>query len=81
MDKELVKGNIGSVGNYDLEFKGGKLLGTVSVSHEATDGVGVSANLTLALDANKVIDAIEAAIPGDLDKIPLELLRKLLASA
>lgn len=78
MENELVKGNIGSVGSYDLEFKGGKLLGTVSVAHDATDGVGVSASLTVSLDANKVIDAIEKAIPGDLDKIPLELLRKAL---
>lgn len=80
MDKDLVKGNIGTVGNYDLEFKGGKLLGAVNIAHDATDGVGVSANFTVSLDAGKVIDAIERAIPGDLDKIPLELLRKLLAS-
>jgi hypothetical protein len=75
---ELVHGNVGTVGTYDVEFRQGKLIARVDVHHEATEGLGVSADVEVSLDAGKVIDALEHAIPGQLDDAVLELLRKVL---
>ncbi len=78
MEKELLKGSIGTVGNYDVEFKGGKLLASVNLAHDATEGVGASANLSVSIDAAKVIDAIERAVPGPIDDAVLEIMKKVL---
>lgn len=78
-DKEFIQGKIGSVGTYDVEFRAGKFIARVDVSHEATEGVGVSADVELSIDAGKVIDAIARAIPGHFDDAVLELAKKLLA--
>lgn len=69
-DKEIVGGNLGSVGSYDLAFKAGALQIEVKAS------VGpLLAGVSLALDAAKVIDALEAAIPGKIDDAVLEVIR------
>lgn len=73
MDKDIFSGKIGEVGSYDVAFVGGKLQVTSNVAVGA-----FLANAMVAIDANKVVDAIEAAIPGKLDDAVLEVLRKLL---
>lgn len=70
MEGEIAEGSIGSVGKYDLEFKGGQLVLMV----DANLGLG-SAGIKLSLDAGKVIEAIEKAIPGQMDDAILELLK------
>lgn len=61
-DKELVQGNIGTVGKYDFSFKEGKFV----VEVDATGGP-LEGGLVLKLDAGKVLDAIAKAIPGTFD--------------
>jgi len=62
MEKEIVEGNIGSVGKYDVEFKGGCLCVLV----EAGLPYG-SAGLQVKVGAEAVLDAIAKAIPGQID--------------
>lgn len=80
VEKDIVEGKIGDVGSYDVEFKGGKLVCKAGIAKEATPGVSVKADLSIEIEATKVIDAIEKAIPGHFDDIALELLKKLLTS-
>jgi hypothetical protein len=62
MEGELAKGSLGSVGKYDMAFKGGQLV----VELDAGVSFG-SAGLVLKLDAAAVIDALAGAIPGSID--------------
>lgn len=75
MEKDILDGQIGSVGSYDLEFKGGKLQFTLGVNPGA-----LSADVKVAVDAGKVIDAIAKAIPGQVDDALLGMLKSLLAA-
>lgn len=63
MEKDLLDGKIGSVGSYDLEFKGGKL----SFVLKANAPFGVNGVVGVELDSDAVIDAICKAIPGHID--------------
>jgi hypothetical protein len=78
MEGEIVQGNIGSVGSYDVEFKGGKLVLTAGVEKETTPGVGIKADISIEVEAGKIVDAIERAIPGQIDDVVLEILKKAL---
>lgn len=60
----MVEGNIGTVGNYDLEFKDGKIQGTVKIAQEPTAGVSVSADVNVSISAKAVLEAIKRAIPN-----------------
>lgn len=73
MDIDIFDGKLGEVGSYDVEFKGGKLLAKVDVATGP-----FSAGVLMSIDANKVVDAIEKAIPGQIDDAVLEVLRKFL---
>lgn len=73
MEKDIIDGKIGTVGTYDVEFKGGKLRAVVL----ANTAVG-SAGITLEIGAEQVITAIEKAIPGQIDDAILEMLKKLI---
>jgi hypothetical protein len=68
MEKDIVEGQIGAVGAYDLEFKEGELRFIVKVGHS-----GVSAEMKVALNSDGVIDAIKAAIPGQIDDAILDV--------
>lgn len=70
MEKDIVDGNIGSVGKYDLEFKEGKL----KLEVVANVPVG-EAGLVIKVDAGAVIDAIAKAIPGTVDDAVLGLVK------
>lgn len=59
---ELVEGQLGSVGSYDLEFQDGNL--TVSLK---ADVGPLKAGLTLVLDSAQLMDAVAKAIPGTVD--------------
>lgn len=65
MDKDLVKGNIGSVGNYDLAFLGGKVVVSVGVGLPE-----ISANLSVSIGPKEILDLIAAKIGGP---IPAEV--------
>lgn len=73
MEGEIVQGPIGEVGSYDVKFLGGKLIAKV----DANLPMG-SAGVILEISAANVIDAIKAAIPGQIDDAILELLKKAL---
>lgn len=68
--KDLAHGALGSAGEFDVKFEDGKLV----ASADAAVGPG-SVGVVVKIDGNKVIDAIEKAIPGQLDDAVLELLR------
>lgn len=76
MEKDLAKGPIGSVGSYDVSFKGGKLLVSASVSLPPSE----NASLQIEVDANKVLDALAAAVPGKLDDMLIGLIKAALNS-
>lgn len=73
MEKDIVEGKLGSVGAYDVEFKGGKLTAKVGVEH-----VGLSASLVLEMGAAAVFEALKKAIPGTIDDAILDGALKLL---
>jgi len=62
MEKDIIDGNIGAVGSYDIEFKQGKLTAKVGVGHS-----GVSGNISLEFNSDAIIDALCKAIPGQID--------------
>jgi hypothetical protein len=70
MEKDIVAGQIGAVGAYDLEFKGGKLSLKVGVQHS-----GVGADVVIWLESDAVLDALAKAIPGQLDDALLGMLK------
>ena len=73
MEADLAEGKIGNVGSYDVEFKGGKLVASVKAD------LGVcKAGVVIEVSAEHVINAIEKAIPGQLDDAILEILKKTL---
>ncbi len=72
-DKEIVEGNLGSVGKYDVEFKEGNLV----VEVDASFGPG-SAGLVIKVGAGAVLDAIAKAIPGQIDDAVIGLIKKAL---
>ncbi len=74
MEADIVNGPIGPEAKYDIAFKGGQLV--VELDYQ---GKLLGAGVSIKLDANAVISAIEVAIPGKLDDAVLELLRGLLA--
>lgn len=71
MDKDLSSGPIGSVGKYDVAFKGGKLILTANMDLPP----GEKLNASFEVDANKVLDALKAAIPGKLDDLLIALIK------
>jgi hypothetical protein len=70
MDKDIVDGNIGTVGKYDLEFKGGKLCLKIN----ADVGYG-AVTLDLDLNAEFILDALAKAIPGTIDDAILGVMK------
>jgi hypothetical protein len=74
MEAVISDGQIGPEAKYDVAFKGGKLV--LSLDYQ---GKMAGAGVSVSVDANAVISAIEAAIPGKLDDAVLELLRGVLA--
>lgn len=72
---DIVEGNIGSVGKYDVEFKEGKLVCEVSAQVGFAD-----AGFVLKIGAEQVLDALKKAIPGDYDDVIIDMAKKLIAS-
>jgi hypothetical protein len=50
MEKDILDGKIGEVGSYDLEFKGGKLSFSFTVSKQFDSGLVVDAPVRISLD-------------------------------
>lgn len=71
MEAVIVKGPVADVGDYSVEFKGGKLLVKVDVSLPP----GESASLLVSVDSDKVLDAIALAVPGKLDDALIALIK------
>lgn len=80
MEKDIVEGPIGSVGSYDVEFKGGALVAKVQAGIDqplASGLVELKASVSgeVKIPAGKVIDAIAAKIPGQIDDAVLNLIK------
>lgn len=75
MEKDLVGGALGDKAKYNVSFREGHLVAELN----ADFGV-VTGGLVLMLGADAVIDALEKAIPGQIDDAILEVLRKALKS-
>lgn len=74
MEKDIVDGKFGEVGQYDIEFKGGYLQAKVGAKTE----FGVEADLVIKVGADAVIDAIAKAIPGQVDDAILGVIKQAL---
>jgi hypothetical protein len=70
MEKDLLDGKLGELAAYDVEFKGGKLVAKVSAEKS-----GVVAAVELSVDAAVVLDALKAAIPGQVDDAVIDLIK------
>ena len=70
MEKDIVDGKVGELGAYDVEFKGGKLVARLEAGKS-----GLKAAVLLEVEADVVIDALKAAIPGQIDDAVLEILK------
>ena len=75
MEKDIVDGQIGEIGSYDVEFKEGKLLAKIGL-----EKVGLGVNLQVSINSDAVIEAIKKAIPGQIDDAILSLLQTALKS-
>jgi hypothetical protein len=73
MEADIVDGKIGSMGAYDVEFKGGKLQAKLVFSHPVGE-----ATVNIAIGSDAVIEALKAAIPGKVDDAILEVLKSAL---
>lgn len=71
MEKDLAGGNLGNVGKWDLDFKGGMLVAKL----EANVGGVVNAGLVVEIGADAVLDAIAKAIPGSIDNAVIEVIK------
>lgn len=69
MEAEIIKGEIGQIGKYDLAFKEGQLV----LELDALLGKS-SAGLVLRIDAKDVLEAIKKAIPGQIDDAVINVL-------
>lgn len=77
MEKPIVDGKIGTVGEYKIEFKGGKLRAEAG----ATAPIGLSGGGYIEADSDLIIDAICKAIPGHLDDAAGAVLKAALKNA
>lgn len=70
MEGDIVGGKLGDIGEDHVTFKNGKLRAEISA------GSGpVAGGAFIEIDSDKVIDALEKAIPGTFDDVVLELAR------
>lgn len=70
MEAHIVGGALGSVGKYDVAFKGGQLVAEVDVNEGPFVG-----GLVVKLDAGKVLDALAAAVPGSIDDAVISIVK------
>ncbi len=70
MEKEIIAGDIGSLGKFDVAFTGGKLIATGNLGYD-----GASVAVTLTLDSDGVLDAIAKAIPGQIDDAVISVVK------
>lgn len=77
MEQDLVEGNIGEAGHYDLEFKEGKLSFKVDIGKNS-ELIEANAAVTVKVPARAVLEALKKAIPGQIDDVVLELAAKAL---
>lgn len=75
---DVVEGKLGDVGAYDVKFVDAKLVAELDVNVEK--GV-LTAGLVVKLDGSAVLDALAAAIPGQIDDVLLGVLKKALQEA
>lgn len=62
VEADIIEGNVGTVGKYDVDFKEGKLQVQVTVAQPFGE-----AGLVVKVDAGYVLDALAKAIPGVID--------------
>ena len=67
MEASILSGKIGDVGQYAVEFKGGKLVSKVDVASPV-----IEAGAYVNIPAEAVIAALKAAIPGHFDDVLLD---------
>lgn len=75
LDKDIVDGKLGNMGAFDVEFKGGYLVGKVEVKAPIAGVVDVSGVVEVRVGAEAVIEAIKKAIPGKVDDAILDVVK------
>lgn len=75
MEADLVQGKLGTVGKYDVAFKGGELV----VEIDGNDAVG-SVGMVVKVKASAVLDAIALAIPGTIDDALIGIIKGALSA-
>lgn len=76
MEGQIAGGQLGAVGKYDVEFKAGQLV----IEADAVKGAS-SAGIIVKIDARQVLDALKAAIPGQIDDAVINVLEMALLPA
>lgn len=71
-DKEILDGQLGSAVSYDIEFKGGKLSGSI-----VNPQTGIS--VKLEIPARAVLEALKKAVPGTIDDAIINVVEAALA--
>lgn len=74
-NKDLLDGKIGAIGDYELDFKDGKLVGVVKVAFTDPSAiVSLSGDVNLAVSGASLIRALEKSIGGPLPQFVGEFL-------
>lgn len=68
-NKEIVAGNIGAVGKYDVEFLDGKLVAKAQASAE-----GIEAEMSMSISGKSIIDGIAKKIGGPIPEMVAQFL-------
>jgi hypothetical protein len=74
-DKELAQGSIGPEANYDIAFKGGKLV--LALNYQGKQA-GAGVNVTVGV--GELLDKLKETIPGHFDDAVIDAAKVLLGA-
>ena len=67
---DVIQGNIGSEGSYELDIEGGKL-----IAKAAFNGSQLGASLDVKLDLVAILEKVKEKIPGTIDDAVIGLVQ------
>ncbi len=73
MDKDLVSGQIGSEGTYDVALKSGNVVATINY-----DGAELGAQVTLTIKSKAGLEKLKTLIPGQIDDAIISVIEEAL---
>jgi hypothetical protein len=73
MDKDLISGKIGSEGTYDIAFKSGNVVATISYGGEELE-----AQISLVMKSKAGLEKLKQLIPGQVDDAIISVIEEAL---